>query len=83
MAVSSDFKLIATAEGSPATPNMPSYVYLYNAETMRLKGKLQFHQKGVQSMTFTLGNKYLATLGVQGGDQVALWDFNEDRIVGS
>lgn len=34
-------------------------------------------------MAFTPGNKYLATLGVAGGDQVALWDFNEDRIVGS
>lgn len=83
LAVSADFKLIAVGEGSSASSSLPSYVFLYNAETKRMMGKLQFHQKGVQSLAFTPGNKYLATLGVHGGDQVALWDFNEDRIVGS
>lgn len=90
--MSSDFKMIAVGEGFPASRGMPSYVYMYNAETRKLMGKLNFHHRGIQSICFIQGNRYLATLGGVGyrdeddegqvGSQISLWDFNEDIVVG-
>lgn len=47
-----------------------------------MQKKFGFHQKGIQSLSFTPGNKYLVTLGVKDGGMIALWDLNNSDIAG-
>lgn len=58
-------------------------MFLYEIEKKKLINKLSFHQKGVQSMAFTLDSRYLITLGVQGEDAIAIWDINSGLVVKS
>ena len=82
LASSVDNRLIAAGEGS-VNPQGNSLVYLYDTEKKKLLNKLTFHQKGVQSMTFSTDARYLITLGVQGEDTLAIWDISSGLIVKS
>ena len=82
LASSVDHKLIAVGEGS-INPQGISLIYLYDTEKKKLLNRLTFHQKGVQSMTFSTDSKYLITLGVQGEDALAIWDISSGLVVKS
>ena len=56
LASSVDHRLIAVGEGSE-NPQGNSLVYLYDTEKKKLLNKFTFHQKGVQSMTFSVDAK--------------------------
>lgn len=80
IAASTDGQYLAVGEGSENAQGN-SLVYLYDIEKKKLLSKLTFHQKGIQTMTFSNDSRYLVTIGVQGENSLAVWDINSGLVI--
>jgi WD40 repeat protein len=75
-----DFKMVAVAEGC-ANAQGSALIYLYDCEKRKLINTLRFHTKGVQTMDFTIDGKYLISVGVQGEDDLAVFNIAQNLVV--
>lgn len=82
LATTADFSKVAVGEGTE-NPQESSLVYLYDMEKRRLHLKLTFHQKGIQSMSFSACGRFLITLGVREDKLLAVWDLQSGLVASS
>lgn len=73
-------KLVAVAEGY-SNDQGNSVVYIYDVDKKSLRKKYRFHQRGVQSMSFSVCCNFLFTVGVQGEDLLAVYELSSGTTV--
>jgi WD40 repeat protein len=81
MALSQDKRLLAVGEGRGRNGN--ALIYLFDTASRTLVGKFTFHQKGVQSLAFSNNGSFLISAGVQGENNLAIWDLSTGLVVRS
>ena len=83
MVMSNDKKMIAVAEGRPNNKTGNSLIYLYDTVERKLIQKYTFHQRGVQALAFSNNAQHLISIGVQGENNLAIWDIQTGLVVRS
>ena len=81
LARSTDGGLIAAAEGEPNSKKV-SLIYLYSFTPSKLKSKLTFHSRGIQSLEF-LSKNILVSLGVVAENILVIWDLAQGLVLDS
>ena len=82
MALSTDKRYLAVAEGRPNKQGN-SLIYLYDIQKRELLQRYTFHQRGVQALAFSNNGHYLISIGVQGENNLALWDLASGLVIRS
>ena len=72
--LSADKRMLAVAEGRSNSKTGNSLIYLYDTQDRKLIQRYTFHQRGVQSLAFSNNGQHLISLGVQGENNLAIWD---------
>lgn len=83
IAMSADKKMIAVGEGKPSQQSGNSMIYLYDTQSRKLVQRYTFHQRGVQALAFANSGTHLISIGVNGENNLAIWDLQTGLVVRS